>query len=172
MTMKKIYLPLLAGVLTAAYSTLAAEPAAPQLPPPSTKQGVTYAKDIRPLFEASCFRCHTGDRARAGLQLDSLENVLQGSQNGKVVSAGDSAKSRLVITVAGTHPRGGRQGRGRGGAGSSTNSPSTNAPGAAVSGSGTNSSPAGSPGGRGPAPQGLTPEQVGLVRAWIDQGPK
>jgi len=29
-----------------------------KLPPASDKTGVTYAKDIRPLFVASCLRCH------------------------------------------------------------------------------------------------------------------
>jgi hypothetical protein len=65
-------------------------------------------------------------------------------------------KSLLVVTAAGIHPRSAaRQGQPRGGAAAPGDS-STNAPGA---GSGA------------PAPL-LTAEQVGLLRAWVDQGAK
>ena len=42
-----------------------------KLPPPADKKGVTYAKDIRPLFEASCFRCHGDDRPEAVMMVAS-----------------------------------------------------------------------------------------------------
>ena len=32
-----------------------------KLPPPSTKEGVTYASDIKPIFDKPCIKCH-GDR--------------------------------------------------------------------------------------------------------------
>ncbi len=34
-------------------------------PAPAAQKGVTYAKDIRPLFEASCFRCHGEDKQKS-----------------------------------------------------------------------------------------------------------
>lgn len=71
-----------------------------KLPPASTQSGVTYAKDIRPLFEASCINCHGERRQRAGLRLDSLEAVLQGSDEIKVVIPGNSKESPLVHAVA------------------------------------------------------------------------
>ena len=61
-----------------------------KLPPSSKQQNITYAKDIKPLFEASCVRCHGGDRAKAGLHLDSLPGVLKGSKDGKVIVPGKS----------------------------------------------------------------------------------
>jgi len=137
-----------------------------KLPPPAAKADVTYAVDIRPLFEASCVRCHGADRPKAGLHLDSLEGALRGSKEGKVITPGSSEKSLLVVaasrldpkTAMPPEPRPNRRG-GPGGPG----------------GSGTNA-PAGAGGGprgpMGPPPKPLTGEQVGLVRAWIDQGAK
>ena len=63
----------------------------PVLPPAATKKGVTYTTDIKPLLEASCIRCHGAERPKAGLRLDSLENILKGSKEGPVVVAGNSA---------------------------------------------------------------------------------
>ena len=71
-----------------------------KLPPAADKTGVTYANDIRPLFEASCFRCHGDDRPKGGLRLNSLEAVLKGGEDGKVVVPGDSKKSLLVVAAA------------------------------------------------------------------------
>lgn len=115
-----------------------------KLPPAADKEGLTYAKDIRPLLEASCLRCHGEQRPKGGLRLDSLEALLKGGEVGKVVVAGDSKKSLLVAAAAQVDeaiampPKRGPRG-------------------------------AGGPGG---PPKPLTAEQVGLIRAWIDQGAK
>ncbi len=71
-----------------------------KLPPASTKQGLTFDKDIKPLFEASCVNCHGERRQRAGLRLDSLQATLQGSDEGKVVEAGNGKGSLLVHAVS------------------------------------------------------------------------
>jgi hypothetical protein len=145
-----------------------------KLPPASTKNGVTFDKDIQPIFKANCVECHGAQRPKNNLRLDSLEGLLRGSRDGQVIVPGKSDKSDLVISIcweAGpTHPmppkpqvrRGGRSGV-----------VGTNAPAA-----GASNEPPVSPG--GPAGAGmanpvrgkLTPEQIGLVRAWIDQGAK
>lgn len=116
----------------------AAEDAKP-LPPASTKTGVTYAADIKPIFDASCVKCHSGNKPKAHLKLDSLEGVLKGSKEGKVVMAGDSAKSRLVKSVA--H---------------------------AFKDHDEWMPPLHNKAGIKP----LTDDQIGLIRAWIDQGAK
>jgi hypothetical protein len=71
-----------------------------KLPPPSPQQGVTYEKDIRPIFENSCVKCHSGEKPKGKLRLDSLANVLKGGTDGKVVEPGNSAKSMMIINVA------------------------------------------------------------------------
>ena len=65
------------ALATSAASLLAA-PDLSKLPPASTKAGVTYDKDIRPLFEASCTRCHGAEKPKGGLRLDSAAAVLKG----------------------------------------------------------------------------------------------
>ena len=142
-------LPLLfiaaSGLVSAAF---AADSDAPQLPPPSDKTGLTYDADIRPIFEANCFRCHGEQKHKGEIRLDSLAGVLKGGEDGKIVVPGKSAESAIVLAIARVNPKtamppirkGGSQGGG----------------------------PAGAP----PPALPLTPEQVGLVRAWIDQGAK
>ena len=110
-----------------------------KLPPASTKTGVTYAADIKPIFDASCVKCHSGDRPKAHLHLDALEGVLKGSKEGKVVTPGDSANSFIIKAVA--HVTSDHD---------SWMPPLDNRAGI----------------------KPLTPEQIGLIRAWIDQGAK
>jgi mono/diheme cytochrome c family protein len=109
-----------------------------KIPPASDKTGVTYATDIKPLFDKSCIKCHGAEKPKARLRLDGLETALKGGEDGKVVLPGNSAGSMLVHCVA--H--------------------------------------AGKPDGFMPPPRNkanippLTKEQIGLIRAWIDQGAK
>ena len=116
-----------------------ADDAASKLPPPSTKPGVTYATDIKPILDISCAKCHSGDKPKARLKLDTLENALKGGKDGKVIIAGDSANSFMVKCVAHV-----------------TKDPDSYMP------------PPHNKANIGP----LTPEQIGLIRAWIDQGAK
>ena len=130
-----------------------------KLPPPSSRKDVTYEKDIKPLFEASCTKCHGADRPKAGLRLTSLENALKGSKEGKVIEVGKSEKSALVIAISQLDPEMAmppKKGGGRG--------PRPGGPGAP--GGGDAAKP------NDPPPKPLTPDQVGLVRAWIDNGAK
>ena len=158
---------LLVLALATTATPLLAAPDLSKLPPPAKQEGVTYSKDIRPIFEASCLKCHGSERPKAGLSLDSLEAVLKGSKEGKVIVPGQSAKSQLVISVArldaeSAMPPKPKQGGPRGG----QKRPDGSAPGAG----GTSQPPGKGP--MGPPPKPLTPEQVGLVRAWVDQGAK
>lgn len=91
-TNKLILLTVAAGFAAVTLAT-AAEP---KLPKASTKENITYAVDIKPIFDHSCVRCHHGDHAKARLHLDSLAGVLKGAKHGKVVIPGEPEKSRLV----------------------------------------------------------------------------
>jgi hypothetical protein len=159
-----------AGILTAA-AAFAAEVDLSKLPPAAAKQGLTFEKDIHPLFEASCVRCHSGDRPKGGLRLDTLENSLKGTREGKVIIPGESTKSALVIAISQIDPKSAmpprqQQRRGRPNAPGAPGAPAQNAGGANPPPAGGQQAPA------TPPPKPLTAEQVGLVRAWIDQGAK
>ena len=149
-----------------------------KLPPAAKLEGVTYTKDIHPLFEASCLHCHGEERPKAGLRLDTLEGVLRGSKEGKVIEPGKSAQSRLVIAVSQLDPESAmpprpRPGRGREGKGGAPNSEgATNTAAMAHSAANAPAGPAGRERKMGPPAKPLTVEQVALVRAWIDQGAK
>lgn len=46
-----------------------------KLPPASTKTGVTYATDIKPILDKSCIKCHGVDKPKGKLNLTTLEGV-------------------------------------------------------------------------------------------------
>lgn len=71
-----------------------------KLPAASTKSPVTYATDIKPIFDKSCVRCHGAEKPKAKLRMDSLAGVLKGSEDGPVLKAGKSAESQMVIATA------------------------------------------------------------------------
>ena len=96
---------------------------------------MTFATDIKPIFDAACVKCHGEKKPGRGIVLTSLENVLKGGKDGKIIVVGDSTKGDLIASIAHTGDKDTFMPKGRG------------------------------------AKQ-LTPEQIGLVRAWIDQGAK
>ena len=110
-----------------------------KLPPASDKKDVTYATDIKVIFDTSCVKCHSGDKPKAHLKMDTLEGVLKGTKQGKIVTPGDSAGSIIIKSVAHL-----------------TKDHDLWMP------------PLKNKAGIKP----LTPEQIGLISAWINQGAK
>jgi mono/diheme cytochrome c family protein len=90
----------LVAVALLAVGSLSASADASKLPPAATKTGVTFATDIKPIFETSCVKCHGEERPKAGLKLTTLETTLKGSRENKVVEPGNAAKSSLLLSVA------------------------------------------------------------------------
>ncbi|MGH7950972.1 MAG: c-type cytochrome domain-containing protein [Limisphaerales bacterium] len=118
--------------LTICPASYAAETQKNSLPPPANVK-IEFDRDIRPIFETSCVRCHGPQKPHSRFRLDNRESALKGGdENTNDIVPGDSSKSLLIHYVA-------RQVQ------------DMEMP----------------PPGRG-AP--LTPQQIGLLRAWIDQG--
>lgn len=131
---------------------------AAKLPPPAKKAGLTFDKDIQPLLQAACVRCHGEDKQESELRLDSLDMLMLGGENGKVVVAADSKASPLLFAVARVNEE--------------IAMPPKRKPGEPVD-PGTLPPAGGSGDGKSKPPvKALTPAQVGLIRAWIDQGAK
>src|SRR5436853_1920982 len=183
--MLKTTLLLTLGMLTTGLSGLAADKFdfskldLAKLPPPSAKKALTFEKDIKPLLESSCLRCHGQQRPKGDLSLDTLESLLKGGKDGKIVVVGDSKKSPLIIAAAQIDDetamppkrgpgRGGPRGPGNpGGPGSSGPGGPGPGPGGpsnhGAEGFGPPDGPRGGPGGFGP-PKPLSAQQVGLLR--------
>jgi len=111
---------------------------AAKLPPPAKKDGLTYEKDIKPIIEKSCVKCHSGDKPKSKYRIDSLASAIKGGESGDpAVIPGNSAKSPMVAYVSDLVE--------------DMEMPPTDK--------------------RDKYPP-LTKEQIGLIRAWIDQGAK
>src|SRR3989442_10052095 len=120
---------LLLGLAPATLRAAISPDQAAQLPPPAT-HAIDFSREIKPIFEASCIKCHGRGKDKGGFRLDNRETFLRGGESGPAVVFGKSAESLLIALVQGFDP--------------------------------DNIMP--KKGSR------LTPEQIGLLRAWIDQG--
>lgn len=62
---------------------------------------VSYANEIKPFLEKSCFGCHSGRRPSAGFGVDSPENLRKSGESGlPAIIPGASQRSRLIQFVA------------------------------------------------------------------------
>lgn len=73
---------------------------ATKLPPASDKK-VDFVKDIKPIFEKSCLKCHSGRRPKSKYSMENREKTLKGgSSDEKAIVVKDSAKSPFVHYIA------------------------------------------------------------------------
>ena len=101
-----------------------------KLPPAATNQ-IDFVRDIKPILDQSCLKCHGPERPKSNFRIDARAEALKGGENGVDIIPGQSGKSPLIHYVARLVE-------------------DMEMP----------------PAGKG---EPLTPEQVGLLRAWIDQ---
>jgi len=78
----------------------AAEVDESKLPPPA-KGRIDFTRDIKPILETSCLRCHGPERPKSKFRLDIPQAALKGGENGVDIVPGNSAKSPLIHYVAG-----------------------------------------------------------------------
>ena len=94
------------------------------------KPAIDFARDIQPILQQSCLKCHARGKYKGGLSLESRMATVQGGESGTAIVPGASGESLLIERIA-------------------TDDPDLAMP---------------QSGGR------LTPEQIALLRSWIDQG--
>ncbi len=135
----RLTLAALASAISIATAVAAEDAPTTPLPPASTKAGLNYAADIKPIFDANCVKCHSGKKPKAHLHLDSLAGILKGTKHGPVLKPGAGDQSLIVKAVA--HQLKDHDG---------WMPPMPNKAGAKT----------------------LTPEQIGVVIGWINQGAK
>ena len=100
--------------------------------PAAAAHPVNFSKEVRPILEASCIKCHGRGRAKGEFQIDTRETLLKGGESGAAVVPGKSAESYLIELVMGFDPDNAMPKKG----------------------------------------SKLTRDQIGVLRAWIDQGAK
>ena len=102
-----------------------------RLPAPVART-VDFAREIQPIFEASCVQCHARGKSKGGFSLETRADFLAGGDAGAPALAGQSAESTVVAMISGLNPEIVMPKKGK----------------------------------------KLTPDQVAVFRAWIDQGMK
>lgn len=82
------------------FSLPAAETNFVVLPPPANGQ-IIFDRDIRPVLETSCLRCHGGEKPKSHFRLDDRTAALAGGdENTNDIVPGNSAHSWLIPYVA------------------------------------------------------------------------
>jgi mono/diheme cytochrome c family protein len=68
--------------------------------PPAVETNIDFARDIKPILETSCLRCHGPENPKSKFRLDNREAALKGGEEGVDILPGNSAKSPLIHYVA------------------------------------------------------------------------
>jgi mono/diheme cytochrome c family protein len=100
-----------------------------KLPPPASMT-VDFARDVKPIFDSACVKCHGKGKDKGGFSLETRDSFLKGGDSGAPIVSGKSAQSLIIELVSGFDPENVMPKKG----------------------------------------SKLKPEQVALLRAWIDQG--
>src|SRR5580692_11689326 len=72
------------------------------VPLASAATPVDFQREIRPVFERHCFRCHGPDKQKGGLRLDVKQRALAGGDSGPAIVANHSGESELLRRIAST----------------------------------------------------------------------
>ena len=116
---------------------MGAEPASAKLSdeqrqnlPEAVARPVDFSREIKPILETRCVKCHGRGNAKGGFSLADRVGLIKGGDSGPAIVPGRSAESYLVELVSGLDPENVMPQKG----------------------------------------SRLKPEEVGLLRDWIDQG--
>ncbi|HYV29397.1 MAG TPA: c-type cytochrome domain-containing protein, partial [Candidatus Eisenbacteria bacterium] len=60
---------------------------------------VDFVKDIKPILEIACVKCHTAERHKGELRLDTKAGAFKGGEKGEVIVAGKPDKSPLYTST-------------------------------------------------------------------------
>ncbi len=62
-----------------------------------------FLKDIQPVLETTCVRCHNPEKTKGGFQMHTREALLKGGDNGTAIVPGKPDESALVARIS--HPK-------------------------------------------------------------------
>jgi mono/diheme cytochrome c family protein len=69
---------------------------------PATAVPVDYARDVKPLLAAKCYRCHGPLKQESGLRLDTVALLLKGGERGAAMVAGRADDSLIIKAIRGS----------------------------------------------------------------------
>ena len=104
--------------------------AAPAAAAAESAPKISFAADVKPIFDSHCASCHLDGEQKGSYNLDSRESALSEGKNGARIVAGNSAGSNMILRVSGAE--------------------------------GVKKMP--------PKGEALSPAQIAVLSAWIDQG--
>ena len=73
--------------------------AALSLPSAFAAEPIDYLRDVKPILQINCFRCHGPLRSESGLRLDTRARALAGGDDGAAMVPGDVGGSALVVRI-------------------------------------------------------------------------
>ena len=91
---KQILISIVAIFLVSAYAILRFGPTGA-----SPASEVSYARDVRPILESRCASCHMGELVSEGLDMNTYDSLMKGSENGPVIVPGNARDSLLVEKI-------------------------------------------------------------------------
>ncbi len=62
--------------------------------------GLTFARDVLPIFESRCIECHGPDKVKGSLRLDLLADIYRADRDREVVKPGKPGESELIRRVS------------------------------------------------------------------------
>ena len=65
----------------------------------SAAEKVDFVKQIRPVFADTCYNCHAAKKQKGKLRLDSVESILKGGKDGKVLEPGNPDQSEIYKRI-------------------------------------------------------------------------
>lgn len=64
-----------------------------------SSSGADYEKDIKPIFENYCYKCHGSEKQKASLRMDSPDAIRKGGKSGLVLLAKNPNESDLLVRI-------------------------------------------------------------------------
>src|SRR5258708_22491422 len=71
----------------------------------TSRAEIDFVRQVQPIFEKNCFKCHGPEKQKGGLRLDVKAAALKGGdEHAPAIKPGNSAESSLIRFVAGLDP--------------------------------------------------------------------
>ncbi|MES2467167.1 MAG: DUF1549 domain-containing protein [Verrucomicrobiota bacterium] len=65
---------------------------------------VDFSHEVVPILKTHCAECHMGDKKKGGFSMNTREDLMEGSENGKVLIEGKGAESLLIQLITSADP--------------------------------------------------------------------